>query len=1293
VLEPMMDQQSTTAPAFDVFVSYNSKNRSEVHRLVRNLSRLGLRVWFDRDRLTPGGDWQRELAEGLAGSSACAVCVGSDDMGVWTRMEVSAALNRSSTDHDFRVFPVLLPGLADFQPTSLPPFLAIFTWVDMRRGVDAERGLAELRCAILGIARGTDPGMGPNTDECPYRGLEAFDEEHAHLYFGRESYVQRVLEQLRRGRFLAVVGPSGSGKSSLVRAGVVPRLRAGELPGSARWPALILRPGAHPLAALAGRLRTLGPEFELATTADRLALDQQTLHLVAAAALADEPADGRLLLVVDQCEELFTLCRNPDAAAMFLRGLHYAAAVPGGRVTVIVTLRADFYPRLAALRDFAQLVQAGQVLVGELSADELRQVIEEPARAVGLDIERGLVQTVVDDVMREAGTLPLLEHALLETWRQRRAGTLTVQGYQDSGGVGRGLADRAEALYEQLDPPDQVVARHLLMRLIQPGEGTEDTRRRIALSEVSTEPDRESVELVIERFVSARLLSTSADADGDETWIEVSHEALFSGWPRFLDWIREDRTGLLIHRSLTFAAQEWQRLDRDKGSLIRGQRLAEIERWDDQQPRRLNGAERALLQASRRAEQRARGARRRRTQIVVVALVAVIALVSGVALVAIDQRDMAISRELAASAQNALAVDPALSLALALKAVGTADTAQAEQMLRQATHETRGFAVLRDPAGPVHSVRFLPDGTHAVSASDGGSVQIWDIAARTLDREVPGHAGPIYAVRPSPDGEQVASAGADGDVAVIDLVSGKRRVVTGWDGAFASRVAFSPDGLRLAAGNSDGQVEVVDPRTGGSLAAIDLGGGLVYDVTFSPDGTRLAVASEDGSAYVLDAATGAPLLTLGGHGGAALGVAFSPSGSEIITSDEAGSVRLWDAAEGTAIADYTVSNQAVYSVVFSADGRRFVTSGQDSVVRVWAHDGIPLLSLRGHVDYALDASLDPAGDTVISGGQDGTIRLWTLGVDAAVRTSTTGVSLSPDGRFVAAGGSDGVLRMWTTPGLDKVLEVDDHVGRSWAAFAPNGKTLVTAGESGEVIVRTVPDGAVLARLRPSPGPVWAATLDPTGTVVATGGQDGNVVLSPIDGGPPEVLPGQQGEVYAVAFSPDGRSVLSGGDDGTISLWPPDRRRQVFPGSAGAVSDVAFSADETMLAGAYTDGSVAVWNLAGRRLAVLRGHRGAANTVRFSPDGTHVYTAGVDGKVMVWDVGSSRLLLEEQLHVGPATAAAVGPDGTFLVSASEEDQVLRMSVCDVCGPLPAVLTEARARSIRELTAEEEGRFLS
>ena len=255
---------------------------------------------------------------------------------------------------------------------------------------------------------------------------------------------------------------------------------------SPRWPVQLLGllPGGAP-----------------ASMVDELAADERALHRHARRALADEPAGHRVLVLIDQCEELFTMCRDPEARAAFLRNLHYAAMFPGGRTTVVLTLRADFYVRLVQYPAVAQLVQSHQMLVGGMEERELRQVVEEPARAVGLDVEPGLVETIVADAVREPSTLPLLEHALLETWRRRHGGTLTLQGYRETGGVRRGLADRAEALYSDLGPECQDVARNLLLRLTQPGEGTEDTRRRAALQEVTTGADSEMVSDVVHRFV------------------------------------------------------------------------------------------------------------------------------------------------------------------------------------------------------------------------------------------------------------------------------------------------------------------------------------------------------------------------------------------------------------------------------------------------------------------------------------------------------------------------------------------------------------------------------------------------------------------------------------------------------------------------------------------------------------------------------------------------------------------------------------------------------------------------
>ena len=552
---------------FDVFISYSSADRDTVRRVVRRLRRLNVEPWFDRWSLTPGGAWQDEVTAGLLASSACAVFVGPGDLGPWERLELSVALNKAAVDPSFRLIPVLLPGVESFEPARLPPLLATRTWVDLRDGPDSDHALQQLVNAVHGVPFGADVAAGPVDDPAPYRGLAVFEEQDARLFFGREGAVQRLTEKLRGSRFVAVVGPSGCGKSSLVRAGLLPRLRA-----SARI--VVLRPGAHPLAALAGRLLHLDPDMSLQPTVDRLADDERTLHLAASAALADEPPDARVLVVVDQCEELFTLCPDPAERRSFLGVLHYASMVPGGRTAVAVTLRSDFYSRLAELPDAAQLVQDHQLLVGAMTDNELRQAIEEPARVVGLEIERGLTDTILDDVVREPGALPLLEHALLETWRRRRGGMLTLEGYRAAGGVQKGLADRAEAIFAELPPQGQGIAQHLFLRLTQPGEGTEDTRRQAGMAEMATGADENAVEDVVHRFVAERLLTTGADETTGESWVEVAHEALIRGWPRLQGWIDADRAGLLVHRRLTVAAQEWQRHggDRDRCTAAPGLR-------------------------------------------------------------------------------------------------------------------------------------------------------------------------------------------------------------------------------------------------------------------------------------------------------------------------------------------------------------------------------------------------------------------------------------------------------------------------------------------------------------------------------------------------------------------------------------------------------------------------------------------------------------------------------------------------------------------------------------------------
>ena len=496
---------------FDVFLSHNSSDKSAVENIAHKLKRAGLEPWLDKWYLVPGTTFQTGLTDALRNSAACAVFIGPKGVGDWSREEVLFAQDRATKEAGYRLIPILLPGVDDpFDFSKLPPSLTQRTWVDFRIGLDDDRPLRVLINAIRGKPPGPDFAHDQTGDICPYQGLEVFDEEHAQFFFGRERDVQRLVEKLKTTRFLAVLGASGSGKSSLVRAGLIPALRAGALPQSEAWTICVFKPGSRPLTSLTAKLLHLSSgRHAMQTTLDQMEKDERTLHLAVALALADKPA-GRIVWVIDQFEEVFTLCSDEKERASFLGNLIYASSIPDGQSTVLLTMRADFLPKCADWPDLAARVAAQQFLVSPMNADMLRHAIQEPARRVSLGFEGVIVDTILADVASEPGALPLLEHALLELWKRRRDHTLTLDGYRESGGVKGAIAKTAEETFKNFSPDEQVIVRRIMLRLTQLGEGTEDTRRRVAINEiVTTSSEAGAVERVIKAMADARLLTTT----------------------------------------------------------------------------------------------------------------------------------------------------------------------------------------------------------------------------------------------------------------------------------------------------------------------------------------------------------------------------------------------------------------------------------------------------------------------------------------------------------------------------------------------------------------------------------------------------------------------------------------------------------------------------------------------------------------------------------------------------------------------------------------------------------------
>jgi Novel STAND NTPase 1/TIR domain len=584
--------------AYDVFLSHTSPDKNAVEAIARRLADdAALSPFLDKWHLIPGNPWQEELEQALDTSRTCAVFIGPHGIGPWENIEMRSALDDRIKRTGFRVIPVLLPGAVLPERGTLPRFLSSLTWVDFRSGLqDAEA----FRRLVAGI-RGQPPGRprirvaSPQHAVCPYQGLAVFDETDAPFFFGREADTQHLLEQLRTQRFLAVIGPSGSGKSSAVRAGVLAKLRQGALPDSDGWMYLVFKPGTRPLDELAVGLAGMKHQDNIASLRNSLAASERELYLQTRLLLQAHPAEARVCLIVDQFEEVFTLCQDQTERTQFIDVLRYAVTVAGGQSIILLTMRADFLTRAAEYKPLAELLSTHQFLIGPMDCDDLRRACEEPAHRVGVTLEDGLTASILDDAGREPGLLPLMEDALLQVWEQRRADqVMTLQAYRDLGGVRGALAKKADTLLTTLSPPQQTIVRRVFLRLTQPGEGTEDTRRRATRVELQTTAEETSmVADVIQILADARLLVTSEDQQ-----VDVAHEALIRGWPRLRGWIEEDRAALRTHHRLTEAAEEWQRLQRDPGVLFRGALLTVVQEWRKTHEADLNRLERDFLEAS-----------------------------------------------------------------------------------------------------------------------------------------------------------------------------------------------------------------------------------------------------------------------------------------------------------------------------------------------------------------------------------------------------------------------------------------------------------------------------------------------------------------------------------------------------------------------------------------------------------------------------------------------------------------------------------------------------------------------
>ncbi|MFN6528432.1 caspase family protein [Nostoc sp. ChiSLP03a] len=1018
-------------------------------------------------------------------------------------------------------------------------------------------------------------------EECPYQGLKAFEAEQKQFFFGRKQVVRKILGKLAQKPFVPIIGASGSGKSSVVQAGLIPEL------DDRVWQILPpIKPGFQLLQELRAVLKAFFPGarkekllWELITNEPN-PLPVILEHLTGA---------EKFLLVVDQFEELFTVS-VAEQKQRFIELLTQVGEMTDSRLSVVITMRSDFLESCSDYPSLNKLIENQLVLMPRIAGVDLKETITEPAKLQGHSVEERLVLKILEDVGKEPGYLPLMEFALTRLWEKRdqQKHQLTLEQYENFQGLTGALNFHAENVYlyedYQQDSPTQERneqeknwIEQIFLRLLRTGEGEKDTRQRQPKTELLTiagndqEQQQALSELLDEVLVKGRLLVAGKDEQG-KAWIDLAHEALIESWERFSQWRQQDRDLRRLSDRLADALREWLRKGENEKYLMQGGLLAEVrQNWEKLEflssPQAKN-----FYQRSDAYEQHQ---------------------------IATLEKALTESRlrEKATRVENLLPFQPLDSLVLAIQTIGENQEklpqhilAPVQNSLIQVMNKVIVSTPFRDHEGIVLCVAISADGQTIVSGGADGTVLLWNFQGFPLAKRLRGHQGDVWSVAINGDGQTIVSGGDDGTVRLWNF-----------------------QGLPLA-----------EPLRGHQ--------GVVRSVTISADGQTIVSGGRDGTVRLWNR-LGLPLAEpLRVHQGIVLCVAISADGQTIVSGGRDGTVRLWN-FQGLPLAEPLRGHQDyVNSVAISADGRTIVSGGDDGTVRLWNRLGLPLAEpLYGHKGNVYSIAISADVQTIVSGGRDGTVRLWNcLGLPLAEplrghEGDVSSIAISADGQTIVSGDRVGTVRLWNLQGLPlaKPLRGRENYISS-ITISADGQTVVSSDRGGTVRLWNLQGLPLDEPLYGHNGVVNSVAISADGKTIVSGDRDGTVRLWNLQGLPlGKLLCGHNGVVNSVAISADGQTIVSGGNDGTVRLW----NRLCLPldeplyGHNGVVNSVAISADGQTIVSGSKDGTVRLWNRQGLLLAEpFRGHKGIVWSVAISGDGQTIVSGGEDGTVRLWPGG-------------------------------------------------------------------------
>lgn len=1129
------------------------------------------------------------------------------------------------------------------------------------------------RAIVLTNTRLAVPNPDIKAKTSPYRALNYFREADADFFHGRTQFTDELIQTVAKENFVAVIGPSGSGKSSVVRAGLLHQLRLGQrLTGSHAWMYLpVFTPGEHPAASL--------------KQATGIALE----HLQSSIVMA---SSQRVVMVIDQFEECFTLCQNPDERKAFFGALLGTLGYASPKFCLIIAMRADFlghcteYPTLARLMDRLMTVKP-------MNEHELKEAIVNPAKKVGLEVEPQLITRMIEDVIHSPGSLPLLQFALTILWDTRRepyGNALTLYAYNRLGGIKGALERVANEAYDRLSYHEQAIARRIFLELTQLGVGTEDTRRRVLKQDLMTSECPTAVlDQVIQKLVDARLITTDElhDAhspDSQATVIDVAHEALIRHWSKLRQWIDQSQIALRQQRDIQDAAKAWEKQGKltDAAFLLRGAKLnmakSYIEMYGATLP--LSALAQDYLDTSHRVERRTR-------------LIRIGAIASGVtgiciaALIAIIQGTRALDKAILATANASIKSfrdghsiaalqDGIRAGTLQRRALWTSTSTRLQTLtaLQLAIQNLREINRLDDHTDVVNSIDIADDDDLMVTGSWDRTIKLWQtdgtlLWSRSFD------AG-IMSVRFSPDKQTIFASDLTGRIHRLtrdgDPLGSKALPVR------VAHLEVSPTGetVAIAGGRSPLTLQFWDIEADRFIPTSADHQDTVTDVQFSPNGELVASASEDGTVKLWDAETGTLLATHDQHQDAVTSISFHANGSLIASGDRSGQIKLWTySQQSIKPSSYQLHPdiEPVSDLAFSSDGQVLAAATIEGAIYVYpmGHNDFltPIDIFAGHEGNIRSIAFDAGSQKLASVGDDGTLRLWYLRQnwhEGAIHD----IAYSPDGSQYASVGAVGPIRVWNASdhSLDMTLGTGETPQRT-VAFTPDQRYLISSSRE-QIELWNLETGTLSQTLSSPEGYINDIAIHPAGDLLASVGQDAKIYLWSLSNGSlSHTLEGHDDEILTVHFSPDGQFLATAGWDQTIHLWTVDdqalRHTLVQPNEshshAEGVFDVAFHPNDESLVSAGLDNLIYHWSIPdGQLLNQWPMPQSDVARIAFSPDGSILASTSTKN-IVLWDAKHGTAFATYEGHTKGVMSLAFSPDGNTLISGGGDRRILHWSL--------------------------------